>query len=203
MSEQDSLSSKQKSFKYQIWLMLIIVFGVIASGFLLVPETEQQRQQMIDLFGTTNQGNLVKPVADLGPVLSDFAETEKPKWKIVIVGGNGCDQDCEQILFNTRQIHMLLGKYSGRVQRVFLHSSDQVLDAQWLGQEHPFLQLAAVELSQLKLLLQNSSADWAMADSRYFVVTPDHRAVLYFTAEDDANGLLDDLKHLLKYSPDR
>ena len=47
MSEQDSLSSKQKSFKYQIWLMLIIVFGVIASGFLLVPETEQQRQQKI------------------------------------------------------------------------------------------------------------------------------------------------------------
>ena len=203
MSEHNAFSSKQKSFKYQIWLMLIIVFGVIASGFLLVPKTEQQRQQMIDLFGTTNQGNLVKPVVDLSPVLSNLVETEKPKWKIVIVGGNSCDQVCEQILFNTRQIHMLLGKYTGRVQRVFLQSSDQILDAEWLEQEHPFLQLAPAELSQLKLLLENSSADWAMADTRYFVVTPDHRAVLYFTAEDDANGLLDDLKHLLKYSPNR
>jgi len=203
MSQQDSLSSKQKGFKYQIWLMLIIVFGVIASGFLLVPKTEQQRQQMIDVFGTTNQGHLVKPAVDLNPVLSNLAETEKPKWQIVIVGGSRCDQDCQQILFNTRQIHMLLGKYTGRVQRVFLQGPDQVLDAQWLSQEQPFLQLAPIEPSQLKSLLQNSSADWAMADTRYFVVTPEHQAVLYFTANDDANGLLDDLKHLLKYSPDR
>jgi hypothetical protein len=203
MSEQDSLSNKQKSFKYQIWLMLIIVFGVIASGFLLVPKTEQQRQQMIDVFGTTNQGYLVKPAVDLSPVLSNLAATEKPKWQIVIVGGSSCDQDCQQILFNTRQIHMLLGKYTGRVQRVFLQGPDQVLDAQWLSQEHPFLQLASIDFDQLKSLLQNSSADWAMVDTRYFVVTPDHQAVLYFTADDDANGLLDDLKHLLKYSPAR
>jgi len=51
--------------------------------------------------------------------------------------------------------------------------------------------------------LRDNSADWDMLDTRYFVVTPDNKAILYFTAENDANGLLDDLKHLLKYSPDR
>ena len=203
MSEQDSLSSKQKGFKYQIWLMLIIVFGVIVSGFLLVPKTEQQRQQMIELFGTTNQGNLVKPALDLSPLLGGLIETEKPKWQIVIVGGNHCDQDCEQIVFNTRQIHMLLGKYTGRVQRIFLRAPDQSLDLQRFGQEHPYMQISGLDVELFKGLLHNNTADWAMTDTRYFVVTPDHQAVLYFTAEDDANGLLDDLKHLLKYSPNR
>ena len=203
MSEQTPLEAKQNSFRYQIWLMLIIVFGVIAFGFLMVPKSEEQRQKMIDVFGTTNQGQLVKPAVDLSPVLSNLAETEKPKWQIVIVGGSVCGQECEEVLFNTRQIHMLLGKYTGRVQRVFLRGANQILDPQWLIQEHPFLQLADLDRKQLKQLLANSSADWTMADTRYFVVTPDNKAILYFTADNDANGLLDDLKHLLKYSPDR
>jgi hypothetical protein len=52
-------------------------------------------------------------------------------------------------------------------------------------------------------LLKNTSADWDMADTRYFVVTPDAEVILYFTQDDDVMGLLEDMKHLLKYSPDR
>ena len=203
MSEQQSLTAKQKGFRYQIWLMLIIVFGVIAFGFLMVPKTEEQRQKMIEMFGTTNQGQLVKPALDISAALAALPASEKPKWKVVIVGGNYCDQMCEDILLNTRQIHMLLGKYTGRVQRVFLQGSSQILDPQWLKQEHPFLQLAQLDSDLFKQLLRDNSADWDMLDTRYFVVTPDNKAILYFTAENDANGLLDDLKHLLKYSPDR
>jgi hypothetical protein len=98
---------------------------------------------------------------------------------------------------------MLLGKYTRRVQRIFLHGPSQILDPQWLKQEHPFLQLAQLDSGLFKQLLLGNSADWDMLDTRYFVVTPDNKAILYFTAENDANGLLDDLKHLLKYSPDR
>ena len=203
MSDQKSLDAKQKSFRYQIWLMLIIVFGVIAVGFLMVPKSEEQRQKMIELFGTTNQGQLVKPALDVSSLLNAIPSTEKPKWQIVIVGGDTCGQVCEDILLNTRQIHMLLGKYTGRVKRIFLQSPNQLLDTQWLTEQHPFLQLADLDTAQFKQLLVNNSADWDMASTRYFVVTPDDKAILYFTAENDANGLLDDLKHLLKYSPDR
>jgi hypothetical protein len=203
MSDQQSLTAKQKGFRYQIWLMLIIVFGVIAFGFLMVPKTEEQRQKMIEMFGTTNQGQLVKPALDISAVLTAIPISEKPKWQIVIVGGNSCDQTCEDILLNTRQIHMLLGKYTGRVQRIFLQGPNQLLDSQWLKQEHPFLQLAQLDSDLFKQLLLDNSADWDMLDTRYFVVTPDNKAILYFTADNDANGLLDDLKHLLKYSPDQ
>ena len=203
MSDQKLLGAKQKSFRYQIWLMLIIVFGVIAFGFLMVPKSEEQRQKMIELFGTTNQGQLVKPALDVSFLLNGIPASEKPKWQIVIVGGDTCGQICEDILLNTRQIHMLLGKYTGRVQRTFLQSPNQLLDTQWLTEQHPFLQLADLDTAQFKQLLVNNSADWDMVSTRYFVVTPDNKAILYFTADNDANGLLDDLKHLLKYSPDR
>jgi hypothetical protein len=203
MSDQKSLDAKQKSFRYQIWLMLIIVFGVIAFGFLMVPKSEEQRQKMIELFGTTNQGQLVKPALDVSSLLTAIPASEKPKWQIVIVGGETCGQVCEDILLNTRQIHMLLGKYTGRVKRIFLQSPNQLLDTQWLTEQHPFLQLADLDTVQFKQLLVNNSADWDMVSTRYFVVTPDNKAILYFTADNDANGLLDDLKHLLKYSPDR
>lgn len=203
MSDQKSLDAKQKSFRYQIWLMLIIVFGVIAFGFLMVPKSEEQRQKMIELFGTTNQGQLVKPALDVSSLLNAIPASEKPKWQIVIVGGDTCGQVCEDILLNTRQIHMLLGKYTGRVQRTFLQSPNQLLDTQWLTEQHPFLQLADLDTAQFKQLLVHNSADWDMVSTRYFVVTPDNKAILYFTADNDANGLLDDLKHLLKYSPDR
>ena len=203
MSDQKLLGAKQKSFRYQIWLMLIIVFGVIAFGFLMVPKSEEQRQKMIELFGTTNQGQLVKPALDVSSLLNGIPASEKPKWQIVIVGGDTCGQICEDILLNTRQIHMLLGKYTGRVQRTFLQSPNQLLDTQWLTEQHPFLQLADLDTAQFKQLLVNNSADWDMVSTRYFVVTPDNKAILYFTADNDANGLLDDLKHLLKYSPDR
>jgi hypothetical protein len=42
-----------------------------------------------------------------------------------------------------------------------------------------------------------------MQDTRYFVLTPDNLAILFYSEDDDAGGLLEDLKHLLKYSPDR
>jgi hypothetical protein len=58
-------------------------------------------------------------------------------------------------------------------------------------------------LNEFKQLLKNTSADWDMADTRYFVVTPDAEVILYFTQDDDVMGLLEDMKHLLKYSPDR
>jgi hypothetical protein len=183
--------------------MLIIVFGVIAVGFLMVPKSEEQRQKMIELFGTTNQGQLVKPALDVSSLLVAIPATDKPKWQIIVVGGDTCGQICEDILLNTRQIHMLLGKYTGRVQRVFLQSPNQLLDEQWLTEQHPFLQIADLDTAQFKQLLVNNSADWDMESTRYFVVTPDNKAILYFTADNDANGLLDDLKHLLKYSPDR
>ena len=205
MTEQTEITAKQRSFQYQIWLMLIIVFGVILAGFLMVPNTEEERQAMMERMGTTNQGDIVSPTVDMTALLGSLPQGEAPKWKVVVAGGQGCDQGCQDVLINSRQIHMLLGKSSGRLERVYLPSSAalDIIDIEELQAVHPYMLIHAVENDALKAVLQGSSADWDMRDTRYFVVTPDLQAVLFYTLQHDGGGLLEDLKHLLKYSPNR
>lgn len=205
MTETTEITAKQRSFQYQIWLMLIIVFGVILAGFLMVPKTEEQRLAMMERLGTTNQGDIVSPTVDLSSLLDSIPQDEAAKWKVVVAGGEGCDQGCQDVLVNSRQIHMLLGKSSLRLERVYLPDSTnlELLELEELQAAHPYLIINPVDSADLSALLQGSSAEWDMADTRYFVVTPDYQAVLYYTQQHGGAGLLDDLKHLLKYSPNR
>ena len=201
MNEQ---SPANRGMKIQIWIMLLMVGGVMLAGTLMVPDTEEERQRMVELFGTTNQGSLLKPAVDISTVL-----TEKPatslKWKILIAGGESCDAACQKVILETRQIHILLGKLTRRAERVYLANPEQLsqeaLDDLHLA--HPFLIVQQSGLSEFAELLKGSSIDWDMRDTRYFVVTPDNEAILYYTQDNDVTGLLEDLKHLLKYSPDR
>ena len=205
MVETTNITKQQRGFQYQIWLMLLIVGGVILAGFLMVPKTELQRQQMISIMGTTNLGELVKPTLDFAPLLSGVEVTEKPKWKIVIAGGVGCDNVCQDMLFNSRQVHMLLGKSTRRVERVYLADMTTVdtENLELIKMQHPFLTILPNNIDLFAQIVSENSADWDLQEARYFVVTPDLKAILYYTKEFDGAGLLDDLKHLLKYSPDR
>jgi hypothetical protein len=205
MNNDMPVTKTQRAFQYQIWLMMAIVFGVILAGFLLVPTNEESRQRMIDLFGTTNQGALVKPAVDLTPILPAVNSASAPKWTVLVVGGNGCDAGCRDILHDTKNVHMLLGKYTNRMQRMYLPDR-RTVDAEAitsLQAEHPFLQIIPIDVAPLQGLLAGNSAAWDMQDTRYLVLTPDNLAILFYSDDDDAGGLLEDLKHLLKYSPDR
>lgn len=205
MTEQTEITAAQRSFQYQIWLMLVIVFGVILAGFLMVPKTEEQRIAMMERMGTTNQGEIISPTVDMSQLLASVPQGEAPKWKVVAAGGEGCNQGCQDVLVNSRQIHMLLGKSSGRLERVYLPdtASLELIDTEELQAVHPYLIIQPIENAALAELLKGTSADWDMLETRYFVVTPDYQAVLYYTQQHDGGGLLEDLKHLLKYSPNR
>jgi hypothetical protein len=205
MTEQTEITAKQRGFQYQIWIMLIIVFGVILAGFLMVPKTEEQRLAMMARMGTTNQGEIVSPTVDMSPLLAALPQGEAPKWKVVAAGGEGCNQGCQDVLINSRQIHMLLGKSSGRLERIYLPDSAslELIDMQELQAVHPYLVIEPIDNLALSEVLRGSSAEWDMMDTRYFVVTPDYQAVLFYTQQHDGGGLLEDLKHLLKYSPNR
>ena len=208
MTEQTPITRQQRGFQYQIWLMLVIVIGVILAGFLMVPDTEEERKKMIELFGTTNQGEIVSPLVDVSQIL-DLIGTqptaEAPKWKVLIVGGMGCDSGCQEVLSNSRNVHMLLGKMTRRLERIYLPNIAAIdrFNLEDLKARHPLLLIHPIETAQMSALLQGSSAAWSMDDVRYFIVTPDQKAILYYTQAHDGGGLLEDLKHLLKYSPDR
>ena len=206
MSEQapNNQSPRNKRMQIQIWIMLIMVVGVTLAGTLMVPKTEEERQRLIELFGTTNQGALIKPAIDITSAL-DEETASSLKWKILVAGGQSCDDSCQKVILETRQIHILMGKLVRRAERVYIADAEQLDDQQYdqLALAHPHLKIQRQGLSQLSTLLAGSSMYWDLSDTRYMVVTPDNDAILYYTQDDDVMGLLEDLKHLLKYSPDR
>jgi hypothetical protein len=201
---QTNQGPRNRGMKIQIWIMLIMVGGVMVAGTLMQPESEEQRQQLMATLGTTNQGQLVKPSVGaraVFPTNPDKAE----KWKIVIAGGESCDAGCNEVILDTRSVHILMGKLVRRAERVYLADSAQLTEQQTadLHLENPHLIIQTTGLDAFKALLKGTSADWDMADTRYFVVTPNAEVILYYTQDDDVMGLLDDIKHLIKYSPDR
>lgn len=206
MSEQapNNQSPRNKGMQIQIWIMLIMVVGVTLAGTLMVPKTEEERQRLIELFGTTNQGALIKPAIDITSAL-DEETASSLKWKILVAGGQSCDDSCQKVILETRQIHILMGKLVRRAERIYIADAEQLDDQQYdqLALAHPHLKIQRQGLSRLSTLLAGSSMNWDLSDTRYMVVTPDNDAILYYTQDDDVMGLLEDLKHLLKYSPDR
>ena len=206
MSEQplNSNSPRNKGMQIQIWIMLIMVGSVMLAGTLMVPNTEEERQRMMELLGTTNQGTLIKPAIDISSAL-DKETASSLKWKILVAGGQSCDDSCQKVILETRQVHILMGKLVRRAERVYLADGAQLDDEQFdqLSVAHPHLRIQRSGTTELDTLLASSSMDWDLSDTRYMVVTPDNDAILYYTQDDDVMGLLDDLKHLLKYSPDR
>lgn len=204
MSEEQ----ENRGFKYQVWIMLLMVAGVMLAGFLMMPSNEEERQQLIEFFGTTNQGQLVKPAINLSALMAtEDATAENSKWRIFIITGDVCDDVCEQVIHDTRQVHIRLGKLANRVERILLPPPGSLFAGstleQRLHEENPYLKIRQLDREMLRHMLGGSNADWNMLEPRYFVMTPDNRAILYFTAADESAGLLEDLKHLLKYSPDR
>ena len=61
---------KNRGSLIQIWLMFLIIGGVLASGFLLIPDTEEDRQKIMSLLGTTNTGEIVSPTVDFSSLFA-------------------------------------------------------------------------------------------------------------------------------------
>lgn len=204
MSEEKQAAPENRSFKYQVWIMLLMVAVVMVAGFLMMPQTEEQREKLISLLGTTNQGELVKPAVAVSAVLPAEMPDVAAKWKVVIVAGGDCDSGCEKMLYDTRQVHIRIGKDSRRIKRILLSGREIGSERlEKLEKDNPYLTVHPLQKSVLMESLRGTSAEWDMLESRYFVVTPDNKAILYYTKDHESGGLLEDLKHLLKYSPNR
>jgi len=208
---------------YQVILMLAIVLGVIVSGFLVFPHSQEQRDRLLANLGTTNQGILLShplPVDSLSLATVDgqpwTLAQEPPKWRLLIPGGATCGDSCQKTLYTTRQMHIRLGKYSHRVQRLYLSLDGKPTEATLatFTQEQPYLKVltgdAQAFADWLGLagvawsgdLLETGAAEEEPGTMRALLLDPKGNAMLYYQAEHTGNQMLDDLNHLLKYSPE-
>lgn len=207
MTQQEN----KRSGQWQLWLMIIILGGVISAGFLLFPKTEEAREKLLSSLGTTNHGEFVLPAVSIKSI--ELIDTEqnpwlfdeqKVKWRMIIPGHAACDQECQDLLYLTRQVHISLGKYSRRFERIYVNFDGHLEpEAQEYLKLHPFLHVLYGNKNEMTELLAPTNAPLGENDKplRAYMVDQKGMIMMSYTLANDGHDIIEDIEHLMKYSP--
>ena len=205
------MTDKPKNLNLQIWLMTAIISGVIIAGLLLVPKTEEARNSLLAKLGTTNHGTFIDPPRDITALsLQDmqsqpwlYAE-KKIKWRLMIVDDGQCLQACRDALYMTRQVHIRIGKNAKRLERIYLLLGNTLSPelADYFKVEHPYLKVVKGDFNEYSQWLNGASVEGLSAEAAHILVVDQNAlAMMFYGSEHNGVEVLEDLNHLLKYSP--
>jgi len=197
----DSVTQHKSSRRLVYWMSLAF-FAPLLLAFVIYYGTGWRPTKM------SNKGDLISPIVSLPDVAlhkPDGTLLDKQwlqrKWTLVYVGDGACEQACRESLLITRNIRLLLGKDSTRVQRAFLFVGN-CCDANYLSSEQPDLIVARIDdaagLQILKLLPYNDG-DVVQA-GKIYVVDPLGNLMMSYKRGAEAGDLHTDLKTLLSLS---
>lgn len=162
----------------------------------------------------TNRGWLLDPPGDLeslglvdreGAVL---VPGERRRWRLLVVTGGDCDEDCMQALELLRQVHILLGRDADRLQRLAVLAPDAPTALRARLQERlPELELLRGPADLLQQALDGSNLRGQqpvpVADELrqgLLTVDPLGNVILYHGLDQIGSDVLSDLKQLLRLS---
>ncbi len=160
--------------------------------------------------GTTNHGKLVHPARPL-TLPADLMAGDKPLdlylqglWTLVYIGDGDCDAVCNQNLYRLRQIRMAQNENMNRVQTLYLLLGDSVPPVlqDMVSKEYPRLTVVPVTAAQARSIapfFRIDDVDMSQAERVYYV-DPLGNLMMYYTPDAEPNGMLKDLRKLLKFS---
>jgi hypothetical protein len=193
----DSATNGRRS-RWQLLLLFVLFFGPLAIAWVLYYGDGDWRPE-----GRSNHGVLIEPPTPLPEtalVLSDGSESRpdllRHVWTLLYIDDGECFESCEEALYRSRQVKIALGKESDRVQRVYLYGSDSV---DRTDEHRDLIAADAGSPGALGLIAAFPAGAQPDADNIY-LVDPLGNLMMRFPLEDDARGLLLDLKKLLKLS---
>lgn len=207
----------KKRGHWQVWLMIVMLGGVMIAGFLLFPTTQEQRNSLLSSLGTTNHGEFVLPLVSIEALkLLDAEGTpwqlseQKHKWRLFIAGGGECVEQCREMLYLSRQVHISLGKYSRRFERLYLALDGELSDetAGYIQQNHPFLKVYRGSSQELEDLLKATNAPLTFSSGkqddrmRAYLVDQKGLVMMSYTLANNGSEMIEDIEHLMKYSPE-
>jgi cytochrome oxidase Cu insertion factor (SCO1/SenC/PrrC family) len=158
---------------------------------------------------TTNAGDLISPARPLEVVglrAADGAgvgdDLLRGRWSYVLFDDGACGSDsCEALLYLTRQTRLAMNKDIRRIQRVLILSDapDAAL-LQKLRSEHEDLTWVVRGDGSDALLQAFTGVGFGTAGEHLFLVDPLGNLMMVYGAEVPPQGLMKDLKKLLKVS---
>ena len=151
--------------------------------------------------GRTNRGELMLPPASFESLglqsgASGFnLENLEGRWGILVFGSPACNTEvCQDVLYQTRQAHIGLGREAERVVRAYI--STEQLNSQELQKEHP--EVFWLNAGQAGVTKALKTGSWP--ENRYFIVDPLGNIMMGYQAGQPGGDLLKDLQRLLKAS---
>ena len=175
---------------------------------------------IVGRLGTANSGSLLTPPRQaLETGWEDesgapFSLGDTPRWTMIVPQRSAiCDAKCEHQLFELRQIHALLGKNMGRVQRALVSTSPPAalqLDVDALSEERPLPESFSDYLARDQrglLVLQSPLQDFdtlfrelpTQPDS-WYRMDPAGWIMMRYDSSVSYKDVIGDLKFLLKNS---
>jgi len=160
--------------------------------------------------GTTNKGILFEdpqlvdnyPLTD-GKGQPWLISQQEPKFRLVFLVRDNCDETCKNLLYVTRQVRTRLSKDMDQLERLYINVGAP-LDGEfsdYLATEHPDLKILSGDREQWHALIANQPNITDQLDGHeYFLVHRYGAMVMAYTEEHTGNELLKDLKFLIKSS---
>jgi len=221
MTELD-LVSQQRRARGILLLIAGIPAGIMVAATVLWWLVEAGYVDLRSQFGTANHGDLLNPPRSVSGIVfhhdgvAELLWKDLPvKWRLLVVQrGATCDTICEAQLYQTRQIHLALGKDFNRVGRVLLSDTPPAdtlfagdsmaapstarsnFFPEWLAREHQSLTPLTLPTSRLDELVPEASA----LPSQWYVVDPAGWIMMSVSDDLHYKDVISDLRFLLKHS---
>ena len=209
-------AEQRRSNQIKLLVLWLVPFGLMAIAgitYLLVQSGK------ISL-GSKNHGDLINPPVQLRELFQasgdlSLVEILDDKWTLVVRTRERCEAACKEALYLSRQLHIRLDKSADRVQRVLLIDNyrDDPAFMSFVDQEHKLLKVFVTDGASLRSLDESIARAVLSSDRQlengespvvnFFVVDPQGWAMMAYHQGHDGNGILKDLKHLLRYSRER
>lgn len=155
-----------------------------------------------------NKGTLVLPtllVEKLDLTLQQAAEGDVDgKWQLIVFGMDDCvSKECQEMLHNTRQVNVALGREAGRVVRRYVNIDGdmEATTLKTLQISYPRLHVSHTSYLALEVFLDKEvDASLVTKGSYVFIADPLGNVMMYYSLENPGGDILYDLKKLLKVS---
>jgi len=146
----------------------------------------------------TNKGQLLSPPLD---ATSIGIRQSEPKWKLVYVLPEICDQTCENALYSIIQVRSALGKESDRAEAVVItHEKSDNKQLTMLG-DNQNVRLLSSDLQSVKQVFKDNTLEGIFISDtldnvilRYPLQSDPKKSVL------DSRDILSDMRKVLKLS---
>ena len=214
-----SLAMAQRRARRVLLLIAGIPLSMMLAATALWWAVQNGYVDILGSVGTANHGELLNPPRSVTDVVfqhegvADTLWEDLPaKWRLLVVQrGDVCGATCQQQLYQTRQIHLALGKDFNRVGRVVLgHVATASVTApadledgaaslallDWLGKEHVGVTPLTLPASQLNALVPESVDQ----PEHWYVVDPAGWIMMRISDDLYYRDVISDLRFLLKHS---